>query len=192
VHDFPDDAIGKAIPYGVYDMARNEAWVSVGKDHDTPAFAVASIRQWWRTMGQHSYPHSTELLITADAGGSNGYRTRAWKVELQQFADETGLRVCVCHLPPGTSKWNKIEHRLFCHITQNWRGRPLASYATIVNLIGSTHTAMGLRVRAGLDRKGYPTGEKISNADIKRLALKKFKFHGEWNYELSPRGKLSK
>jgi hypothetical protein len=188
VHDFPDDAVGKAIPYGVYDMARDEAWVSVGIDHDTPAFAVASIRQWWRTMGQRSYPHATELLITADGGGSNGYRTRAWKVELQQFADDTGLRICVCHLPPGTSKWNKIEHRLFCHITQNWRGRPLASYATIVNLIGSTHTAKGLRVRASLDHKGYPTGGKITNIDIKQLALKRSSFHGEWNYELSPRG----
>lgn len=187
VHDFPDDAVGKAIPYGVYDMARNEAWVSIGQDHDTPAFAVASIRQWWRMMGQQSYPHATELLITADAGGSNGYRPRAWKLELQRFADETGLHICVCHFPPGTSKWNKIEHRLFCHITQNWRGRPLVSYATIVNLIGSTHTATGLRVRARLDRKRYPTGGKISNAEVKGLALKKSKFHGEWNYELSPR-----
>lgn len=187
VHDFPDDAVGKAIPYGVYDMARNEAWVSIGQDHDTPAFAVASIRQWWRTMGQQSYSHATELLITADAGGSNGYRPRAWKLELQRFADETGLHICVCHFPPGTSKWNKIEHRLFCHITQNWRGRPLVSYATIVNLIGSTHTATGLRVRAKLDRKHYPTGGKISKAEIKGLALKKSKFHGEWNYELSPR-----
>lgn len=187
VHDFPDDAIGKAIPYGVYDMARNEAWVSVGQDHDTPAFAVASIRQWWRTMGQQSYPHATELLITADAGGSNGYRPRAWKLELQRFADETGLHICVCHFPPGTSKWNKIEHRLFCHITQNWRGRPLVSYATVVNLIGSTHTAAGLRVRARLDRKRYPIGGRISNAEIKELALKKSNFHGEWNYEIFPR-----
>jgi hypothetical protein len=187
VHDFPDDAIGKAIPYGVYDMARNEAWVSIGRDHDTPAFAVASIRQWWRTMGQQSYPQATELLITADAGGSNGYRPRAWKLELQRFADETGLHICVCHFPPGTSKWNKIEHRLFCHITQNWRGRPLVSYATIVNLIGSTHNATGLRVRARLDRKGYPIGGKVSNTEIKQLELKKSKFHGEWNYELLPR-----
>jgi hypothetical protein len=191
VHDFPDDALGKAIPYGVYDMARNEAWVSIGQDHDTPAFAVASIRQWWRTMGQQAYPHATELLITADAGGSNGYRPRAWKLELQRFADETGLHVCVCHFPPGTSKWNKIEHRLFCHITQNWRGRPLVSYATIVNLIGSTQNATGLRVRARLDRKDYPTGGKISNAEIKQLALKKSTFHGEWNYEILPR-KLAK
>jgi hypothetical protein len=187
VHDFPDDAIGKAIPYGVYDMARDEAWVSIGQDHDTPAFAVASIRQWWRTMGQKSYPHATDLLITADAGGSNGYRPRAWKLELQRFADETGLHICVCHFPPGTSKWNKVEHRLFCHITQNWRGRPLVSYATVVNLIGSTRTATGLRVRARLDRKDYPTGGKISNAEIKQLALRKSEFHGEWNYEISPR-----
>lgn len=187
VHDFPDDAVGKAIPYGVYDMTRNEAWVSIGQDHDTPAFAVASIRQWWRTMGQHSYPNATELLIAADAGGSNGYHPREWKLELQRFADETGLHIAVCHFPPGTSKWNKIEHRLFCHITQNWRGRPLVSYATVVNLIGSTHTATGLRVRARLDSKHYPTGGKTSNAEFKRLSLKKSKFHGEWNYELSPR-----
>jgi hypothetical protein len=191
VHDFPDDAIGKAIPYGVYDMARNEAWVSIGQDHDTPAFAVASIRQWWRTMGQQAYPHATELLITADAGGSNGYRPRAWKLELQRLADETGLHVCVCHFPPGTSKWNKIEHRLFCHITQNWRGRPLVSYSTIVNLIGSTRNATGLRVRARLDRRDHPTGGKSSNAEIKQLVLKKSTFHGEWNYELLPR-KLAK
>ncbi len=187
VHDFPDDAVGKAIPYGVYDMARNEAWVSIGQDHDTPAFAVASIRQWWRTMGQPSYPNATELLIAAGAGGSNGYRPREWKLELQRFADETRLHIAVCHFPPGTSKWNKIEHRLFCHITQNWRGRPLVSYATVVNLVGSTHTATGLHVRAKLDSKRYPTGGKISNAEIKGLSLKKSTFHGEWNYKLSPR-----
>jgi hypothetical protein len=184
VHDFPDDAVGKAIPYGVYDMTRNEAWVSVGQDHDTPAFAVASIRQWWKTMGRPAYPNAKELLITADAGGSNGYRPRAWKIELQGLADETGLRIHVCHFPPGTSKWNKIEHRLFCHITQNWRGRPLVSYDTVVNLIGRTHTAAGLRVKAKLDRRSYPTGSKVAKADIKRLSLKESAFHGDWNYEI--------
>ena len=187
VHDFPDDAVGKAIPYGVYDMTRNEAWVSVGQDHDTPAFAVASIRQWWKTMGRLAYPDAKELLITADAGGSNSYRARAWKIELQGLADETGLRIHVCHFPPGTSKWNKIEHRLFCHITQNWRGRPLVSYDTIVKLIGCTCTTAGLRVKAKLDRNHYPTGGKVTKADIKRLALKQSNFHGDWNYEIRPR-----
>ncbi|OJH33477.1 ISAzo13 family transposase [Cystobacter ferrugineus] len=187
VHDFPDDAVGKAIPYGVFDMTRNEAWVSVGRDHDTPAFAVASIRQWWRTMGLPAYPNATELLITADAGGSNGYRTRAWKKELQELADDTGLNIHVCHFPPGTSKWNKIEHRLFCHITQNWRGKPLTSFETVVNLIGRTQTKKGLRVRARLDKKKYPTGIEITKAEMKRLALRKDEFHGDWNYCLEPR-----
>jgi hypothetical protein len=177
VHDFPDDAVGKAIPYGVYDLTRNEAWVSVGRDHDTPAFAVASIRQWWRTMGRAAYPKARELLITADAGGSNGYRTQAWKLELQSFADEAGLRIMVCHFPPGTSKWNKIEHRLFCHITQNWRGRPLTTYETVVNLIGNTRTEAGLRVQARLDRKRYPIGKKIQPAEMRRLAIKQAGFH---------------
>lgn len=187
VHDFPDDAIGKAIPYGVFDMTRNEAWVSVGCDHDTPAFAVASIRQWWKTMGRTAYPSGTELLITADAGGSNGYRIRAWKVELQGLADEMKLRIHVCHFPPGTSKWNKIEHRLFCHITQNWRGKPLTSVETIVNLIGRTRTTKGLRVKARLDKKQYPTGVEITKADMKRLTLRCDDFHGDWNYQLEPR-----
>jgi hypothetical protein len=187
VHDFPDDAVGKAIPYGVFDMTRNEAWVSVGRDHDTPAFAVESIRQWWRTMGLPAYPNATELLITADAGGSNGYRTRAWKKELQELADGTGLNIHVCHFPPGTSKWNKIEHRLFCHITQNWRGKPLTSFETVVNLIGRTRTTKGLRVRAHLDKKKYPTGVEITKAEMKRLALRKDDFHGDWNYCLEPR-----
>ena len=189
VHDFPSDAVGKAIPYGVYDLTRNEAWVSVGRDHDTPAFAVASIRQWWRTMGRSAYPEARELLITADAGGSNGYRAHAWKVELQSFADEVGLRVMVCHFPPGTSKWNKIEHRLFCHITQNWRGRPLTTYETVVNLIGNTRTDAGLRVKARLDRRRYPTGGKIQPAEMKRLAIKQARFHGDWNYAIKPRRK---
>ena len=187
VHDFLSDAAGKAIPYGVYDMARNEAWVSVGRDHDTPAFAVASIRQWWRTMGRRAYPDATELLVTADAGGSNGYRARAWKTELQELADETGLRIRVCHFPPGTSKWNKIEHRLFCHITQNWRGKPLTSFETVVNLIGSTGTSKKLRVKARLDNHQYPTGIKISNTQMHELVLRPDKFHGDWNYQIDPR-----
>ena len=160
VHDFPEEAMGKAIPYGIFDMSRNEAWVSVGRDHDTPAFAVASIRQWWKTMGRPAYPRATELLITADAGGSNGYRSRAWKLELQEFADEMGLSIHMCHFPPGTSKWNKIEHRLFCHITQNWRGKPLTSFEIMVNLIGSTRTTKGLRVKARLDKRQYPNGSR--------------------------------
>ena len=187
VHDFPDDAVGKAIPYGVFDMTRNEAWVSVGREHDTPAFAVASIRQWWKTMGLPAYPNAEKLLITADAGGSNGYRIRAWKKELQELADETRLNIYVCHFPPGTSKWNKIEHRLFCHITQNWRGKPLTSFETIVNLIGRTRTSKGLLVKAHLDNKQYPTGVEITKAEMKRLALRKDDFHGDWNYLLEPR-----
>jgi Rhodopirellula transposase DDE domain len=187
IHDFPEDALGKAIPYGVFDVTRNEAWVSVGRDHDTPAFAVASIRQWWKTMGRPAYPRATKLLITADAGGSNGYRTRAWKLELQGLADEIGLRIQVCHFPPGTSKWNKIEHRLFCHITQNWRGKPLTSFETVVNLIGRTRTTKGLRVQARLDKRRYPTGTEITNTDMERLALHCHPFHGDWNYQLEPR-----
>jgi hypothetical protein len=187
VHDFPSDALGKAIPYGVFDMTRNEASVSVGRDHDTPAFAVASIRHWWRTMGKKSYPNATDLLITADAGGSNGYRAHAWKARLQDLADETGLRIHVCHFPPGTSKWNKIEHRLFCHITRNWRGRPLATYETVVELIGSTRTSKGLHVKARLDDEAYPTGVEITKAEMKKLALHKDSFHGDWNYQVTPR-----
>jgi Rhodopirellula transposase DDE domain len=179
--------LGKAVPYGVFDMTRNEAWVSVGRDHDTPAFAVASIRQWWRTMGKQAYSKATDLLITADAGGSNGYRARAWKVELQDLADEIGIRIHVCHFPPGTSKWNKIEHRLFCHITQNWRGKPLTSFETVVNLIGSTRTRKGLRVKAHLDKNSYPTGLGITKTEMKRLALRRDDFHGDWNYQVDPR-----
>jgi hypothetical protein len=191
VHDFPQDALGKAIPYGVYDMGRNEAWVNVGRDHDTPAFAVASIRRWWQTMGVVAYPSATELFITADAGGSNGYRSRAWKLELQRFADDTSLRVRVSHFPPGTSKWNKIEHRLFCHITQNWRGRPLRTFETIVDLIGNTRTEAGLRVKARLDKRIYPTGVTVTNTEMNSLALRSNLFHGDWNYELRPRPKLA-
>lgn len=187
VHDFPADAIGKAIPYGVYDMTRNEAWVSVGRDHDTPAFAVASIRQWWRMMGKRAHPDAEELLITADAGGSNGYRSRAWKLGLQRFSDETGLRIRVSHFPPGTSKWNKIEHRLFCHITENWRGKLLTTFETIVDLIGNTRTAAGLRVKAKLDKRKYPTGVLVTKAQMSDLALTIDSFRGEWNYELQPR-----
>lgn len=187
VHDFPGDAIGKAIPYGIYDMARNEAYVSVGQDHDTPAFAVASIRRWWLSMGRRAYPSAAELLITADAGGSNGYRTKAWKFELQRLADELQIPIYVSHFPPGTSKWNKIEHRLFCHITQNWRGKPLRTFETVVELIGHTSTPSGLRVKAKLDSKKYPTGVVIKSAQMKTLAIVPNEFHGEWNYEVHPR-----
>jgi len=187
VHDFPSDAVGKAIPYGVYDMARNEAWVSVGRDHDTPAFAVASIRQWWKMMGAPAYPEANALFITADAGGSNSYRSRVWKTELQKFADDTKVTVHVSHFPPGTSKWNKIEHRLFCHITQNWRGKPLRTFETVVETIGHTCTATGLRVKAKFDRAKYPIGVVVTHAQMKELALHRHDFHGEWNYELRPR-----
>lgn len=187
VHDFPQDALGKAIPYGVYDMGRNEAWVSVGRDHDTPAFAVASIRHWWKAMGRRAHPKAQQLFITADAGGSNGYRSRAWKLELQRFADDTGLKIRVSHFPPGTSKWNKIEHRLFCHITQNWRGKPLRTFETVVELIAHTRTAKGLRVKAKLDTRSYPKGVEVTKAQMSELRLLRDEFHGEWNYELRPR-----
>ncbi len=187
VHDFPSDATGKAIPYGIYDMARNEAYVSVGRDHDTPAFAVASIRRWWSTMGVVAYPDADELFITADAGGSNGYRSRAWKAQLQQFADDAGLRICVSHFPPGTSKWNKVEHRLFCHITQSWRGKPVRTFESVVQLIGHTKTEAGLRVRAKLDKRKYPTGVVTTDSEMQKLDLHKHTFHGEWNYALHPR-----
>jgi hypothetical protein len=187
VHDFPQDATGKAIPYGVYDMGHNEAWVNVGRDHDTPAFAVASIRRWWSAMGKVRYPDAQALYITADAGGSNGYRSRVWKHALQKFADDINLQVRVSHFPPGTSKWNKIEHRLFCHITGNWRGKPLRTFETIVDLIGNTRTAAGLRVKAKLDKRKYPTGVVTTNAEMDALSLHRHDFHGEWNYELHPR-----
>ena len=187
VHDCPDDAVGKAILYGVYDMARNEAWVSVGRDHDTPAFAVASIRQWWTMMGRHAYPAADALYLTADAGGSNGYRSRGWKTALQRLANAVGLRIHVSHVPPGTSKWNKVEHRLFCHITQTWRGRPLRTFETAVALIGHTRTATGLRVRAKLDKRRYKVGLVVPLAEMRRLSLPPHVFHGDWNYELRPR-----
>jgi hypothetical protein len=186
VHDFVDDALGKAIPYGVYDPTHNTGWVSVGQDHDTAAFAVASIRTWWQQMGREAYPGATELLITADGGGSNSSRCRLWKTELQRFADESGLAVTVCHFPPGTSKWNKIEHRMFCHITQNWRGRPLVSRETVVQLIGSTTTRTGLTIRAGLDAGQYPTGITITDDELAAVQLTRKAFHGDWNYTISP------
>jgi hypothetical protein len=187
VHDFPDKQLGKAIPYGVYDLTANEGWVSVGIDHDTAEFAVASIRRWWQEMGASRFPRAEELLITADGGGSNGHRNRLWKVALQGLADEVGLKLRVCHFPPGTSKWNKIEHRLFCHITRNWRGRPLTSYAVIVNLIASTKTAQGLTVRAALDTRPYEIGIKVSDEQLAGLKIKPANFHGEWNYYIAPR-----
>ena len=190
VHDFLIPELGRVSPYGVYDVAQNEGWVSVGVDRDTAAFAVESIRRWWRSMGQPLYPEATRLLITADAGGSNGYRLRLWKLELQELADETGLEMAVCHLPPGTSKWNKIEHRLFSAISQNWRGKPLVSHEVVVNLIGATTTRTGLRVRAGLDTNQYPAGRIVSDGEIETLYLQRDAFHGEWNYSLLPRQRL--
>jgi len=189
VHDFPDPDLGKVIPYGVFDMSRNEGWVSVGIDHDTAAFAVQAIGRWWNKMGAKRYPAARELLITADGGGSNGSRCRLWKVALQSLSTRLGLPVHVCHFPPGTSKWNKIEHRMFCHITQNWRGRPLVSHEVIVNLIANTTTQAGLRIRAELDRGKYPTGIKITDAELAALNLKLDKFHGDWNYAVLPRQK---
>jgi hypothetical protein len=185
-HDFPGDSVGKAIPYGVYDITGNTGWVNVGTDHDTAAFAVESIRRWWKAAGSGDYPLARRLLITADAGGSNGYRTRAWKAELAALAVETGLEITCCHFPPGTSKWNKIEHRLFSHITMNWRGRPLTSHEVIVQTIGATTTATGLTVRAELDPGSYPDGVKVSDAQMNALPLTRHDWHGDWNYTLHP------
>ena len=187
VHDFIDPELGRAVPYGVYDVADNKGWVSVGIDHDTACFAVNTIRRWWHTMGRARYPNAPRLMITADGGGSNGARVRLWKIELQKFADEIGIPVTVCHLPPGTSKWNKIEHRLFSFITKNWRGKPLVSYQAIVQLIGATTTEKGLEVRAELDTNAYPAGIKVTDAELAAIAIKRHEFHGEWNYTLSPR-----
>ena len=189
MHDFviDDEDHGRVSPYGVYDLAANEAWVSVGTDHDTAAFAVESIRRWWTTMGAPLYPGATRLLVTADCGGSNGYRTRLWKTELQRLADETGLEIAVRHFPPGTSKWNKVEHRLFSAISQNWRGRPLVSHEAIVNLIAATTTRTGLKVRSALDTNAYPKGVTVVDADMETLLLRRDDFHGEWNYSLFPR-----
>lgn len=191
VHDFQDAELGKAIPYGVYDLTNNEAWVSVGIDHDTADFAVKTILRWWRKMGRKRFPKAQEVLITADSGGSNSARCKLWKVALQDFADETGLKVHVCHFPPGTSKWNKIEHRLFCHITQNWRGRPLRELEIIVQLIGRTTTREGLKVQAGLDRRAYPKGIKVDPDELEALQLRPAKFHGDWNYTVSPRSRAA-
>jgi hypothetical protein len=186
VHDFPDPRLGKAIPYGIYDVGRNAGWVNVGQDHDTAAFAVASLRRWWEAVGREVYPRADRLLICADSGGSNGYRVRLWKLELQRFATATGLAVVVCHLPPGTSKWNKIEHRLFAHITLNWRGRPLVSHEVIVDLIGATTTATGLQVQAVRDAGAYPTKVKVSDEEFALVHLTPHAFHGEWNYTIAP------
>ena len=186
VHDFLDKDLGKAIPYGVYDLTRNEAWVSVGIDHDTAEFAAAAIGRWWSKMGRGRYPHAKILYITADGGGSNGTRCRLWKVALQKLAHRTGLRLVVSHLPPGTSKWNKIEHRLFCHITQNWRGRPLVSHEIIVKLIAGTTTTEGLRVQAALDRHRYPIRKKVTAEELAQVKLLPAGFHGEWNYTITP------
>ena len=185
-HDFPGDGRGKAIPYGVYDVTADAGWVSVGTDHDTAAFAVESIRRWWKGAGSSDYPLARRLLITADAGGSNGYRTRAWKAELAALAVETGLEITVCHFPPGTSKWNKVEHRLFSHITMNWRGRPLTSHEVIVNTIAATTTRTGLRVHAELDPSAYGTGVQISDSQMEALPLTRHDWHGDWNYTLRP------
>jgi hypothetical protein len=187
VHDFPEKELGKAIPYGVYDLASNEGWVSVGIDHDTAQFATASIRRWWQEMGAGRFPQATKLMITADGGGSNGSRNRLWKIALQALADELSLRLEICHFPPGTSKWNKIEHRLFSFITKNWRGRPLTSYQVIVNLIAHTTTKAGLLVKAALDTGHYETGIVVSDEELARVNLIPAKFHGEWNYAIHPK-----
>jgi Rhodopirellula transposase DDE domain len=186
VHDFPDKKLGKAIPYGVYDLAGNEGWVSVGIDHDTAEFACASILRWWNEMGLARFPRATELMITADGGGSNSSRNRLWKKSLQCLANELGMTLKICHFPPGTSKWNKIEHRLFCFITKNWRGRPLTTYEVIVNLIASTTTKTGLIVRAALDLRQYETGITVSDEELEHLRLTRAKFRGEWNYTIKP------
>jgi transposase len=187
MHDFADEELGKAIPYGVYDIGRNEGWVNVGISHDTAEFAVESIRRWWLRMGQPTYPEVREILITADGGGSNGSRIRLWKLELQGLADALGLRLHVRHFPPGTSKWNKIEHRMFCHITENWRGRPLVSRVAVVELIAATTTQAGLRIQAEVDERTYETGRKVTDEEMAALAIGRCDFHGEWNYHLSPR-----
>jgi hypothetical protein len=187
VHDFLDPDLGKAIPYGVYDLAHNEGWVSVGIDHDTAEFAVNAIRLWWTRMGRRRFPRARTLLITADGGGSNGPRSRLWKWALQRLADDFGLTLSVCHLPPGTSKWNKIEHRLFSFISQNWRGKPLVSHQAIVNLIAATTTRTGLRVKAALDTRRYDTALQVPDEVFARLRITPHTFHGDWNYTITPR-----
>jgi hypothetical protein len=189
VYDFVLPELGRATPYGVYDLAANAGWVNVGLDHDTAAFAVESIRRWWLRAGQERYPQAQRLLVTPDGGGSNGSRVRLWKWELQRLADETGLEIRVCHFPPGTSKWNKIEHRLFSFISQNWRGKPLVSYAVILSLIAATTTETGLTVESYLDTNTYPAGRKVSDEDMATLELHRAAFHGEWNYTIAPRAR---
>lgn len=191
VHDFPDKQLGKAVPYGVYDLARNAGWVSVGIDHDTAAFAVATIERWWKKMGRKVYPKARRLLITADGGGSNGSRVRLWKLELQRLSNRTGLTITVCHFPPGTSKWNKIEHRLFSFIGQNWRGQPLLTHATIVNLIAGTSNEKGLKVKCELDKHIYPPKIKVSDEQMSEIRLVPHPFHGEWNYTIKPGAQLT-
>jgi hypothetical protein len=186
VHDFPDKELGKAVPYGIYDLTANTGWVNVGTDHDTATFAVESIRRWWNGAGQDAYSDATRLLITADAGGSNGYRTRAWKTELAALAAQTGLAITVCHFPPGTSKWNRVEHRLFCHITMNWRGKPLTSHEVIVNSIAATTTRTGLTVHSELDTDTYALGVEVSKAQMAALPITRHRWHGDWNYTLHP------
>lgn len=186
VHDFMGKELGKAIPYGIYDVCANAGWVSVGTDHDTSAFAVQTLRRWWDTIGRHRYPHDRKLLICADGGGSTGYRIRAWKIELATLAADTGLTITVCHLPPGTSKWNKIEHRLFSQITMNWRGRPLTAHQAIVDLISNTTTTTGLTIHCVLGTGQYPTGIKYTKKDLDALPITRHEFHGEWNYALRP------
>jgi hypothetical protein len=185
-HDFPDKKRGKAVPYGVYDVTHDEAGVSVGISHDTAEFAVASIRRWWTRLGRKRYPHATRLLITADSGGSNSPRTRLWRWALQQFANESGMTIELCHYPPGTSKWNKIEHRLFCHITRNWQGVPLETFEIVVNLIGSTRTEQGLEVHAWLDATQYQKSKKVTDAELSEVRIHRNDFHGEWNYQILP------
>jgi len=192
VYDFEDPELGKAAPYGVYDETNNVGWVNVGTDHDTASFAVESIRRWWNTMGREAYPKAKHLLITADGGGSNGSRVRLWKIELQNLANETGLRISVSHLPPGTSKWNKIEHRLFSHISMNWRGKPLINHEVIVNLISSTKTRTGLKVKCAIDTNKYPTGIKVTDDELQQVKIFRYKFHGEWNYRINPNAKKCK
>jgi hypothetical protein len=189
VHDFIDQELGKVAPYGVYDLTKNNGWVSVGIDHDTAAFAVAAIRRWWQKMGRSAYAKASHLLVMADSGGSNSSRSRLWKVELQKMANQTGLTITVCHFPPGTSKWNKIEHRMFSFITKNWRGKPLIDRATIVNLIGSTTTKEGLEIHCELDTRNYPKGIKVPDGQLEKVKLKKHLFHGDWNYTISPNKK---
>ena len=186
VHDFIDPSLGRANPYGIYDIGRNEGWVSVGVDHDTASFATESISRWWQNMGSGAYPTASKLMITADGGGSNGSRIRLWKLGLQKLSNEIGIPITVCHLPPGTSKWNKIEHRMFSYITMNWRGRPLVSHEVIINSIANTKTTTGLKINAELDTNSYPLGVKVSDKELRQINIDPAEFHGEWNYTISP------